>query len=148
MTATAKESGGDTLLVRLKPHDPRRGHVLRRFTYRGIKFHEERGWYVVDRAVADYLRKVPQRETDPHSPLAFDVATEEEAKGVDAREADEAKLRKAAAEAPRVATGRGDLTTEDVRRAGGARGQTSENPTAAPAAAARPDGDKAKKDRA
>ena len=40
-----------TLLVRLKPYDPRRGFVLRRYTYRGIKFHEERGWYRVDKDV-------------------------------------------------------------------------------------------------
>ena len=33
----------ETLFVRLKPYDPRRGYVLRRYTYRGIKFHEERG---------------------------------------------------------------------------------------------------------
>ena len=44
-----------TLLVRLKPYDPRRGFVLRRYTYRGIKFHEERGWYRVDKAVAHEL---------------------------------------------------------------------------------------------
>lgn len=48
----------DTLLVRLKPYDPRRGHVLRRFTYAGIKFQEERGWYRVERPVAEYLRAV------------------------------------------------------------------------------------------
>ena len=46
----------DTLLVRLKPYDPRRGHVLRRYTYAGIKFQEERGWYRVERPVAEYLR--------------------------------------------------------------------------------------------
>ena len=34
----------ETMLVRLKSFDPRRGAVLRRFTYAGIKFHEERGW--------------------------------------------------------------------------------------------------------
>ncbi|MBL9025658.1 MAG: hypothetical protein JNL21_25920, partial [Myxococcales bacterium] len=48
----------DTLLVRLKPYDPRRGHVLRRYTYAGIKFQEERGWYRVERPVAEYLRAV------------------------------------------------------------------------------------------
>jgi hypothetical protein len=130
----------ETVLVRLKPHDPRRGFVLRRFTYQGIKFHEERGWYVVDRSVAEYLRKVQQRETDPHSPLAFDIATEEDAKALDAREEHEAKTRKNAAEAPRVATGRGDLTGEDLRAGGGSR-------VPAPTPAPRADADKAKKDR-
>jgi len=34
----------ETLLVRLKPFEPRRGFVLKRFTFAGIKFHDERGW--------------------------------------------------------------------------------------------------------
>lgn len=68
-----------TLLVRLKPNDPRRGCVLRRFTYRSIKFHEERGWYRVDKEVAEYLRGVRQVPGDKHAPLAFDVCTEAEA---------------------------------------------------------------------
>lgn len=132
----------ETMLVRLKPYDPRRGFVLRSFTYQGAKFYEERGWYVVDKAVAEYLRKVPQRDTDPHSPLAFDVATEEEAKALDAREEHEAKTRKNAAEAPRVATGRGDLTTEDMRASGGTRAVAT-----GAGAPARADADKAKKER-
>ncbi len=134
----------ETVLVRLKPYDPRRGYVLRRFTYQGIKFHEERGWYVVDKAVAEYLRKVPQRDTDPHSPLAFDVATEEEAKALDAREEHEGKTRKNAAEAPRVAAGRGDLTTDDVRAVAGAR--PAATATATPTTP-RAEADKAKKER-
>jgi hypothetical protein len=88
----------ETFLVRLKAYDPRRGHVLRRFTYRGIKFHEERGWYRVDKSVADYLRGVRQRTGDEHSPLAFDVCTEEEAKGLDTREKEAAAARKKAAD--------------------------------------------------
>ena len=81
----------ETLLVRLKPHDPRRGHKLRRYTYRGIKFQEERGWYRVEADVADYLRAVRQKAHDPHAPLAFDVCTEAEAKAIDERELEEAK---------------------------------------------------------
>ena len=72
----------DTLLVRLKPYDPRRGHVLRRYTYAGIKFQEERGWYRVEKAVAEYLRGVRETPTDRYSPLAFDVCTEDEAQRV------------------------------------------------------------------
>ncbi len=67
-----------TLLVRLKPYDPRRGFVLRRYTYRGIKFHEERGWYRVDKDVGEYLRSVRQVPGDEHAPLAFDVKFAEE----------------------------------------------------------------------
>ena len=84
-----------TLLVRLKPYDPRRGFVLRRYTYRGIKFHEERGWYRVDKDVAEYLRAVRQIPSDEHAPLAFDVHTEAEAKALDADEA-KAEARKRA----------------------------------------------------
>ena len=43
----------ETVFVRLKPYDPRRGYVLRRYTYRGIKFQEERGWFRVPKDVAD-----------------------------------------------------------------------------------------------
>ena len=86
----------DTMLVRLKPYDPRRGHLLRRFTYRGIKFQEERGWYRVSKDVAEYLRGVRQVVTDEHSPLAFDVCTEAEAKELDAREKEEGAVRKSA----------------------------------------------------
>lgn len=71
----------DTLLVRLKPYDPRRGHVLRRYTYAGIKFQEERGWYRVERPVAEYLRAVREVPSDRYAPLAFDVCTEAEANG-------------------------------------------------------------------
>ena len=63
----------ESMLVRLKSHDPRRGHVMRRYTYRGIKFQEDRGWYRVENDVAEYLRTVRQVTTDEHSPLAFDV---------------------------------------------------------------------------
>ena len=84
-----------TLLVRLKPYDPRRGHVVRRFTYRGIKFHEERGWYRVASEVAEYLRAVRQVQSDEHAPLAFDVCTEEEARALDDEEAKEITRSKA-----------------------------------------------------
>ena len=110
----------ETMLVRLKPFDARRGHVLRRFTYRGIKFHVERGWYRVEPAVAAYLREVRQVAGDPHAPLAFDVQTEEEARATDAREEDEAKVRRSAAEATRVAVARpepGALTRADLPEA-------------------------------
>ena len=84
-----------TLLVRLKPYNPRRGLVLRRFTYRGIKFHEERGWYRVDAEVAEYLRTVRQVHGDEHSPLAFDVHTEDEAQVIEDEESRPATRKKA-----------------------------------------------------
>ena len=106
----------ETLLVRLKPYDPRRGHRLRRFTYRGIKFQEERGWYRVDKPVADYLRKVRQVASDEHAPLAFDVCTADEARALDAREKDAATPRKTADGDIKLSEARADdtMTTGDL----------------------------------
>ena len=110
----------ETLFVRLKPYDPRRGNVLRRYTYRGIKFHEERGWFRVPMDVADYLRAVHQVPGDEHSPLAFDCCTEAEAKSLDAKEKESAVTRKTASDDIKVslpqddAKGSGALTTEDL----------------------------------
>ena len=103
-----------TLLVRLKPHDARRGNVLRRYTYRGIKFHEERGWYRVDKDVAEYLRTVRQVPGDKHSPLAFDVCTEDEARRLDTKEQEAAAVRKPASDAVDVSSPSADgaLTTD------------------------------------
>jgi len=114
----------ETLLVRLKPHDPRRGHVLRRYTYRGIKFHEERGWYRVEKPVADYLRAVHQVPSDQHSPLAFDVCTDDEAKSLDAREKEAGTTRKAATDDIKVSAARTEhaVTTEDLPEAAVASG--------------------------
>jgi len=103
----------DTYLVRLKPHNPRRGHVLRRYTYRSIKFQEDRGWYRVDRKIAEYLRGVRQVAGNEHSPLAFDVCTPQEARAIDAREQEAAHPRKAADEDIALST-----PCEDDGRAG------------------------------
>ncbi|MDM7916706.1 MAG: hypothetical protein QUU85_15790 [Candidatus Eisenbacteria bacterium] len=109
----------ETMLVRLKPLDPRRGNVLRRFTYQGIKFHEERGWYRVAKAVADYLRSVHQQPADPHSPLAFDVCTEEEARAAEAKEKEAQNARKTAADDIKLSVARpaGAVTTSDLPEA-------------------------------
>ena len=106
----------ETMLVRLKPFDPRRGHVLRRFTYRGIKIHQERGWYRVDKDTAEYLRTVRQVHSDEHSPLAFDVCTEAEAKAMDAKEKEEGAVRKSATDNIKLSTPRdnGAVTTADL----------------------------------
>ena len=110
----------DNMLVRLKPFDPRRGYVLRRFTYRGIKFHEERGWYRVEPGVAAYLKDVRQVAGDPRAPLAFDVMPESEARALEEREETEAKVRRSAVEATTVAVARPDpgaLTRADLEAA-------------------------------
>jgi len=114
----------DTMLVRLKPYDPRRGFVLRRYTYLGIKFHEERGWYRVDKPVADYLRTVREEPDEEYTPLAFDVCTDAEAQALDAKETDEAKVRRAAADEVKLSAARTEasasmsaLTTADLEPA-------------------------------
>ena len=111
----------ETLLVRLKPYDRRRGHVLRRFAYRGIKFQDDRGWYRVERAVGEYLRGVRQTPGDEHAPPAFDVCTEGEAKALDAKEEKEAKVRKTATDEIQVSAARTDgaVTTADLPDDGG-----------------------------
>lgn len=107
----------ETLLVRLKPYDPRRGHVLRRFTYAGIKIHEERGWYRVSKEVAEYIRGVHQIPGEAYTPLAFDVCTDDEAKALDVREDADARVRRSATDEVRLSPARpetGALTTADV----------------------------------
>ena len=105
----------ETLLVRLKPYDPRRGHVLRRYTYAGIKFQEERGWYRVEKPVAEYLRAVHEVPTDGYSPLAFDVCTEEEAKALEAGESEATKVKRSATDDLKVVPSRPAVTTEDLQ---------------------------------
>ena len=117
MTQETKSPPLDTQLVRLKPHDPRRGHVLRRYTYAGIKLHEERGWYRVSKDVAAYLKGVHQVPGDTYTPLAFDVCSDDEAKAIDAREENESKVRRSASDEVKLSPARGEggaLTTADL----------------------------------
>ena len=80
------------MLVRLKPHNKRRGFVLRSYTFRGQRYVGERGWYEVSASLAADLAEIQQVDSDPHSPMAFDVATHAEAREIDALEAtDEGK---------------------------------------------------------
>jgi len=98
----------ESMLVRLKPYDPRRGHVLRRYTYSGVKIHEERGWHRVSKAVAEYLKTVKQVAADEYSPLAFDVCTDDEAKALDVREEVETKVRRSATDEVRLSPARNE----------------------------------------
>lgn len=96
----------ETQLVRLKPYDPRRGYVLRRYTFAGIRFQAERGWYRVDKRVADHLLTVRTMHGDPHAPVAFDVCSEAEARAMEASEAEAAKQRRSATDDLRVVPAR------------------------------------------
>jgi len=111
-----------TMLVRLKPFNRKKGHVLRCYTYRGIRFLERRGWTRVRKDIADYVQTVHQIAGDEDSPLAFDVCSETEAKAIDKREAQDAQAKTPAEQAKDVAEARdeagaqssGDLGTADL----------------------------------
>jgi hypothetical protein len=71
------------MLVRLKPHDPKKGLLLKQYTYQGIRFQAGRGWYKVNGQVAAYLESVHSVPGDNDTPLAFDVCTPDEARAMD-----------------------------------------------------------------
>jgi hypothetical protein len=103
------------LLVRLRPYNPRKGLVLRKYTHAetGARFEEAMGWYKVPAAVAQKLRAVHQQPRDADTPLAFDVCTVVEAKEMDKAER-RARLRMDADEANDLATS--DLGGDPMRR--------------------------------
>jgi hypothetical protein len=109
-------------LVRLKPHDPKKGHIIQRYTAFSTQFEERKGWYRVSDEIAAYLATIHQVPNDEDTPLAFDVCTDEEARNIEATEKKKAEERARAAE-PNVANPRdiepvGDLTTADLRDPG------------------------------
>ena len=107
----------ETMLVRLTAYNPRRGQMLRRYVYDGVKFQVECGWYRVSKEMAEYLKGVRHEHDDPNSPPAFDVCTEQEAKALDARIEQDAKVRREAGEAIEVSVGRDEeaaLTAGDL----------------------------------
>lgn len=116
-------SEANTIFVRIKPHNPKKGHRLRRFLVFGLKFEEEKGWYKINRTVthggskvdvAGYLAEVRNSEMDEDSALAFDlVDTQAEALAIDAKEKKAAEKRASAAE-PNAAQAI-DLTSSDVQ---------------------------------
>jgi len=113
----------NSYLVRLKPYDPRRGAVVRRYTYRGIKFQDINGWYRVTKDVADYLRTVRQVAGDDHSPPAFDICTPDEAQTIDSRENEAANPRKSATDDIQVSAPREEPAPEVVARRARGRGK-------------------------
>lgn len=73
----------DTFFIRLKPYNPKRGYKLKTYSVFGLRFKVDAGWYRIDDAnVAAYLKTVHNNNNDPESPLAFDVCTEDEWKGL------------------------------------------------------------------
>jgi hypothetical protein len=73
-------------LVRIKPYDPRRKRVTRRYHVRGVLFREENGWYKVDDEFAEFLSKQSHDSADPEAPTIFDVCEPDEAEAIDFKE--------------------------------------------------------------
>lgn len=73
------------MYIRLKPYNPKRGHVLRRYSFSGLRFYEGR-WYKVPETLAQDLSELHQRHGDEDSPYAFDVATQGEARAIETKE--------------------------------------------------------------
>lgn len=101
-------------LVRLKPYDPKKGHVLQRYTAFSIRFEEHRGWYKIADEIAAYLATVHQTPGDEDSPLAFDVCTEDEAQRIESTEKKKVEERARAAEPHVTDIAARDLTTADL----------------------------------
>jgi hypothetical protein len=114
------ESRNDSRLVRLKAVDKRRGHGLRRFTYHGITFVAGQGWSRVPKSIADYLAEVRQIDGNAHSPLAFDIATDSEARVIDESEARDAQAVRRATDNLPLQEGRGVITMADLPEASAA----------------------------
>ncbi len=97
-------------LVRLKPYDKRRRHVMRMYVHgpTGKRFSEKAGWYKVDDSLAAYLGTVSQIEGDEDAPRAFDVCSAVQAQAIDAAEKKTREKRAQANEA-------NDFTTSDLR---------------------------------
>lgn len=113
----------DFYYVRLKPYQPSKNHLLRKYILHNEKmtFLEEKGWYKVPRRIAAKLQSVTQRTHDPDSPNAFEIVPAK------VREEQQRQARRKAAEelvygdAPpdyheedREPKGRGDLTLDDL----------------------------------
>lgn len=86
-------------LVRIYPPNPRQGHHAQTYMLSGSpypKFEAWRGWYEVDDATAEKLRKLRNNPQDPGSRPVFQVLTRTEAEALEEAE----KERVAEAKAP------------------------------------------------
>lgn len=110
-------------LVRLKPYEPKKGHVLQRYTAFSIRFEERRGWYKVTDEVATYLGTVHQTPGDDDSPLAFDVCSEEDAQRMEAAEKKKAEDKARASEPHVTDVVAKDLVITDLPKAQTARSE-------------------------
>ena len=97
--------------VRLRPYNPRKGHLLRVYVHRSHKFVHGK-WYEVSDAMGEELSMVVSRQDDEDSPLAFDIfETKEDAQDLLRAERIEREKAKANVDDPEVV---GVLTTSDL----------------------------------
>lgn len=116
-----------TKLVRIPPHSPRHGYVLRRLVVlepKLMRFESARGWYEVPEAIARSLEHRLQDPANPLSQKAFLIANDaEEARRIDEKLAllfrtDEEERVGTADKPVKVAERPGKrLDTEDEKRA-------------------------------
>lgn len=137
-------STDQSIWVRVKPYNPKRGYKQKTYSVFGYRFQEGKGWYKVNKTVtwgdgvhrktidvAEYLRKIHNSSEDEQSPLVFDVCTEAEATAITAVEKKRAE-KAAEPSDPIVDLTGGDLTSRDVRE-GSRKGTEADD--LAPAAA-------------
>lgn len=87
-------SNQDPLFARVKPYNPKRGHVVRRIVVLGTLWEGGSGvppdtiptWTKVNAAQAVALKACLQIDNDPYSQRVFDIVTAEQRKQIDARE--------------------------------------------------------------
>lgn len=82
---TKKTNPEETMHVRIKPYSKKKRQLCRRYTVFGVKFELKKGWYLVNKKVAEYLADVTA-DGDPDSPTIFDVCTHDQALAIEERE--------------------------------------------------------------
>lgn len=116
-------------LARLKPRNPKRGHMIVNLVFEGRRFRADEGWYKVSDETARALAQIRQERMDPGSPFAFDICTKEEALALEREERRAARRRRTVEDAIRYRdaetgeegfletgreTGRGDMSLNDL----------------------------------
>ncbi len=96
-----------TMLVRIKPFNPRKGYVMKTYAvdhpeFGSARFLESQGWYEVTPGMAGYLENLNSQPGNNESPAAFDVCTREEAIKLEERERRNAREKADASNATRV----------------------------------------------
>ena len=95
--------------ARIRPYNPKRGATAQSYTFKGVRYLEEKGWYEIDnRDLAIYLSRVTL-SSDPDGPRVFEVITEKQANKMLSNEQAESSL--GSLRRPQG----GDLTAPEVR---------------------------------